>query len=407
MCERTRSRVAAPRARAAVAALLIAGAFGPRPAAAERLKDVADLRGARPNRLLGYGLVVGLGGTGDDTTAPFSAESAMTMLRRLGVHVDDQRLRLRNVAAVMVTTEMPAFVAAGQRLDATVSSVGNATSLEGGTLLATPLKGLDLQVYAVAEGPLSVGGYLASGNTGSRVQKNHTTVGRIPGGALVEREVAVNLGGHEMLINLRSPDFTTAARVAAAIGDNLAARAPAIDGTPPPAATEDGAPPEGAAAGVTDTPWAIARDAGTVVVRVPDAYRNRVPALMAELEGLEVSPDTRTRVVINERTGTVVLGDGVRLLPVAIAHGGLTLEVQEALIPSQPAPFGRGRTVVVPSTRVQARETAGLLKEVTPSASLSDVVRALNALGVSPRDLVAILQALKASGALRAELEIQ
>jgi flagellar P-ring protein FlgI len=404
---------------ACAGALVLLGLIAATPASAERLKDLADLRGARPNRLLGYGLVVGLGGTGDDATASFSVESTISMLKRLGVHVNDERLRLRNVAAVMVTAEMPAFVGAGQRLDVTVSSMGNAQSLEGGTLIATPLKGLDLQVYAVAEGPLSVGGYQASGRTGSRVQKNHTTVGRIPGGALIEREIPVNLGGSQMFINLRTPDFTTAVRIAAGIDQALAGKMPKAttpeamaDLTPEDAAPTEPKKGEGSKPETPphfpEPPFAVARDAGTVVAQVPPGFETRISLLMAELEGLEVAPDNRTKVVINERTGTVVLGEGVRLTPVAIAHGGLTLEIQESFVPSQPAPFNRGgKTVVVPKTGVNAKEAPGQLTEVGPSASLRDVIRALNALGVSPRDLVAILQALKASGALRAELEIQ
>lgn len=346
---------------------------------AERLKDLADLRGARANQLVGYGLVVGLAGTGDDQQAKFSAQSVVTMLKRLGAHVDDENLRLRNVAAVIVTTDLPAYTAAGHRIDVTVSSVGNATSLEGGTLLASPLKGADGKTYAVAQGPLSVGGYLASGKSGSRTQKNHTTVARVPGGALVEREVVAEAFGEELEITLRTPDFTNAVSIAEAITKALGATEPAAD----------------------------ARDAGRVVVKVPEAFRDKVPMLMAKLEAVEITPDRVARVVINERTGTVVLGDRVKLAPVAIAHGGLTLEVKEQAQVSQPGAFSRGRTAVVQRTDISAKEGGAELRELAGGASLGDVVKALNALGVTPRDLVAILQALKASGALNAELEIQ
>jgi flagellar P-ring protein precursor FlgI len=371
-------------------------------AQAERLKDLADLRGARPNKLLGYGLVVGLAGTGDDITAEFTVQSVVTMLRRLGVQVDGERLRLKNVAAVVVTAELPAFAAAGRRIDVTVSSIGNARSLQGGTLLATPLRGADLQVYAMAQGALSVGGYLAGGRTGSQAQKNHTTVARIPNGALVEREVTVELAREQLEINLREPDFTTAVRVANAIRGRLdAIDAAASDANAPPS-EEEGDAEEGDTAGLE----VMARDPGTVVVHLPRRLRERVTLIMAELEKLEVDPDRRARVVVNERTGTVVLGSGVRLLPVAIAHGGLTVQVKETLLPSQPGPFSRGTTRVVPDTRLDIAEGAGSLRELA-GASLSDVVRALNAIGVKPRDLVAILQALKSAGSLRAELEVQ
>jgi flagellar P-ring protein precursor FlgI len=399
--------------------IAVLGSLAARPAAAARLKDLADLRGARDNQLLGYGLVVGLGGTGDDMSANISVQSVVTMLQKLGVRVDVQYLRLRNVAAVIVTADLPPFIAAGQRIDVTVSSVGNALSLEGGTLLLTPLKGADTKVYAVAQGPVSVGGYLVQAQTGSRLSKNQTTVGRIPGGALVEREVPLDPGlatGDQIEITLKSPDFTTAVRIADAIRQEVEKLAPtaaataavvkAAGGSAPPGVTPAGPGAEGQADAATG-PLALARDAGTVVVRVPEAYRTRQADLVAALEGLNVQPDVPTRVIVNERTGTVVLGDGVRLAPVAIAHGGLTLEVRETPTVSQPAPFTKGKTTVVPRSGLSAAENPGELKALAAGASLGDVVKALNALGVTPRDLVAILQALKAAGALEAELEVQ
>lgn len=385
--------------------------LGAVPARAERLKDLADLFGARHNQLVGYGLVVGLQGTGDDLYAGTSAQSTATMLRQLGVNLDPNNLRLRNVAAVMVTADMPAFVAPGQRLDVTVSSMGNARSLQGGTLVASPLKGVDMKVYAVAQGPLSVGGYAAVGITGSTLQKNVTTVGRIPGGAMVEREVVVDVPKDVLRMTLRSPDFTTAVRLADAIDKALVASGA---GTPPPEAPGAQSPaPAGApaaaatAAAAGPRPWAQARDSGTLEVLVPASYGGRIPALLAALEAVEVQPDFVSRVVVNERTGTVVLGDSVRLAPVAIAHGGLTLEVREQPLVSQPNLFTSGRTTVVPSSQITARENKNPMYALSPGANLGEVVKALNTLGVSPRDLVTILQALKTSGALRAELEVQ
>ncbi len=409
-----------PRLRFVMAlAAALAASFNLASAHAERLKDVSALEGVRANKLLGYGLVVGLAGTGDDINASFSTQSTVTMLRRLGVHANDQRLRLRNVAAVVVTTDLQPFTAPGNRIDVTVSSIGNATSLEGGTLVMAPLKGPDMETYAVAQGPLSVGGYRIAGSSGTRFQKNHTTVGRIPNGALVERAVPIDLSREEIVLTLHSPDFTTAERIAKAVRETLDTIAPLplpLLSTASPTGAEEATAGEAVAAVETPTeatptieapPRVLVRDAGVVVIRVPDNFKGRVPALMAAIEGLAIDSDMPTRVVVNERTGTVVLGDGVRLMPVAIAHGGLSLEVREMPMASQPGPLAAGRTVVVPTTNVTAREQGGPLREVTASASLKDVVGALNALGVSPRDLVAILQALKASGSLRAELEIQ
>ena len=397
--------------------ILIVGLVSP--AQAERLKDITDVEGNRPNQLVGYGLVVGLAGTGDDQSAKFSSDSVVNMLERLGTNIDTNQLRLRNVAGVMVTAELPAFSAPGQRIDVTVSSMGTAKSLEGGTLLLTPLKGVDRKVYVVAQGALSVGGFLASGKSGGSVQENHPTVGRIPAGGLIEREIAVALPGALLKINLRRPDFTTSVRIAEAIEKKLRA--------PPKTEVEDKkgkkgkrgraknrrkkdkkeeevvAPlvPEG------EEPYAIPRDPGTVLVRVPPAFKGRTAQLVAALEMVEVTPDVPTKVVINERTGTVVLGQHVRISPVAIAHGGLTVEVQENPTASQPNAFSQGQTQVLPGSTVTVTEGKGQLHTVRKGASLSDVVGALNALGVTPRDLVAILQTLKSSGALSAELEIQ
>ena len=387
------------------------------PALGDRIKDIADFDGARSNQLVGYGVVVGLAGTGDDQSARFSSDSVVNMLERLGTNIDTRQLRLRNVAAVMITADLPAFTAPGQRIDVTVSSLGTAKSLEGGTLLLSSLKGVDQKVYALVQGPLSVGGFRASGKSGSSVQKNHPTVGRIPGGAIVEREVPVDLQGESVRLNLRRPDFTTISRVAAVI-ERALRPAPVVPeeskkkrrrsrrGRKKKAKSEEPKVekplvPEG------EEPYALVRDSGTLTIRVPDKFLERVPALIAFIETLQVMPDIPTRVVINERTGTVVLGQNVRISPVAIAHGGLTIEVEESQNVSQPGAFSKGTTAITPTTNVLVREVKGELHPVSGGASLSDVVRALNGLGVTPRDLVAILQTLKTSGALHAELEIQ
>ncbi len=363
-------------------------------ARAERVKALADVKGARVNQLVGYGIVAGLAGTGDDASTGLSGPSIVVMLQRLGVRIDQTQLRLRNVAAVMVTADLPPNAGAGSAIDVTVSSIGSARSLEGGTLLATPLKGADLKVYALAQGPMSVGGFLVQGGSGSRVTKNHTTVGRIPNGARIEREVLIQRDDDHIELALRAPDFTTAVRMASTIDGMMQQRLP-------PAEAEGGE----AAPAAPRMAWA--RDAGTVIVLLPPADRERLPELISTIETLDVQADVPTRVIINERTGTVVLGDGVRLLPVAIAHGGLTVQINEAPQVSQPGPFANGETVVVPRTDVRATDVGGELHAVQESTSLGQVVSALNALGVTPRDLVAIIQALKAAGALRAEVVLQ
>ena len=368
---------------------------------AERVKGLADVKGARVNQLVGYGIVAGLAGTGDDASTGLSGPSIVVMLQRLGVRIDQTQLRLRNVAAVMVTADLPPNAGAGSAIDVTVSSIGSAKSLEGGTLLATPLKGADLKVYAIAQGPMSVGGFLVQGGSGSKVTKNHTTVGRIPNGARVEREVQIQRDDDHIELALRAPDFTTAVRLAKAVDAMMQQRLP-------PAVTEapaTDAPPTEDAPAAPRMAWA--RDAGTIIVLVPPEDRERLPELISTIEALDVQADVPTRVIINERTGTVVLGDGVRLLPVAIAHGGLTVQINEAPQVSQPGAFAKGETVVVPRTDIKATDIGGQLHAVSEGTSLGQVVSALNALGVTPRDLVAIIQALKAAGALRAEVVLQ
>ena len=355
------------------------------PAHGARIKDLASVRGVRSNQLIGYGMVVGLAGTGDDNQVYFTLESIQLMLRRLGVQAskkavfDLRNLRLKNVAAVMVTAKLPPFARKGSNLDVTVSSMGNAKSLQGGTLLMTELRGVNLKVYALAQGPLSVGGYRVSGRTGTTKIKNHVTVGRVPGGAIVEREVPSKfVRADQIVVALGRPDFTTSTRVAAAINKSLG---------------------EGVAQ---------AKDPATVSVKVPEAYKGKEMLLASKMELIEVQPDVPAQVIINERTGTVVVGQEVRLSPVAITHGNLTLEVSERFKVSQPrGAFNRGTTRVVPATGVKATEGQGNLRLVAGGANLTDVVKALNALGATPRDMISILQAIKSAGALPVKVVVQ
>ena len=383
----TRPITSRGRASTAMAALLLSAMvlLAASPAKGARLKDLATIRGVRSNQLIGYGLVVGLAGTGDDQQIYFTLRSVQQMLRRLGVPsakskvFDLRNLRLRNTAAVIVTAELPPFARAGSRLNLTVSSLGNARSLSGGTLLLTPLRGVDLKVYALAQGVLTVGGFSAGGRTGSRIKKNHTTVATVPRGAIVEREVRSKfVDNKKIVVALRRPDFTTASRVVAAINKELG----------------DGA--------------ATASDPATIVVRLKKGAKGSAIGLVARIEGVKIDPDTEAKVIINERTGTVIVGQDVRLKRVAISHGSLTLEISERFKVSQPrAPFGTGRTRVVPGSRVKATEAAGTVRLLESSASLADVVKALNALGATPRDLVSIFQALEGAGALPAKLVVQ
>ncbi len=345
---------------------------------AVRIKDIATFRGVRANQLVGYGLVVGLNGTGDSDDATFTLQSMSSMLEHMGVTVNANDIKVKNVAAVMVTTELPPFARTGSRLDTLVNSIGDAKNLQGGTLLFTPLKGADGQVYAVAQGPVSTGGFEVGGTSGSKVQKNFPTVARVIQGGLVEREIPFNLNQKDVLtLALNKPDFTTATRVAQAIN-----------------------------AGLMES-VARTNDSGTIQVAVPLKYLGNTVQLIAAIENLGVTPDAVSRVVINERTGTVIMGENVRISTVAIAHGNLSVQIKETQNVSQPLPFSdNGRTVVTPDSNILVQEGRKPLFLVESGVSISEVVRALNALGVSPRDLISILQALKAAGALQAELEI-
>ncbi len=361
----------------AVAALALLTLPGAAQVPQVRIKDIARVSGVRANQLFGYGLVVGLAGTGDSSGAFFTVQSVANMLARLGVTVPAARLRVRNVAAVMATAELGPFAREGDRVDVTLSSLGDARSLVGGVLLQTPLQGADGKVYAVAQGPVVVGGAGEQAG-GSQAQINHLTVGRVPGGALVERAVLSGAGETSVVsLVLLQPDYSTATRVAEAVNR-------ALGGSP-----------------------ATAVDAARVDVAVPPDYPGGLAAFVARVESVAVQPDAPARVVVNERTGTVVIGGAVRILPVVIAHGNLRIEVRSEPQVSQPPPFSPGQTRVVPRTQVTVTQEPGALVPVPGTNSVQDLARALNALGVSPRDLVAILQALKAAGALQGELVVQ
>jgi flagellar P-ring protein precursor FlgI len=359
-----------------LAGVVLAAAMAP--AHAARIKDIASLAGVRTNQVVGYGLVVGLDGTGDQTTqTPFTTQSLMAMLSQLGVNVPPgTRLQLKNVAAVMVTASLPAFSQPGQALDVTVSSMGNAKSLRGGTLVLTPLKGADGQVYALAQGNLAVGGAGASAG-GSKAQINHLSAGRIPGGATVEREVPTAFGDdHPLRLELMQADFSTAKSVVDTVnrrfGQNIAR----------------------------------ALDSRVIEVMAPPGPDGRVE-FMASIEELEVTRGrVAAKVVVNARTGSVVMNQSVRLNPVAVAHGNLTVTVNNAPEVSQPNAFSNGETVVVPRTDIQVTQQGGALVQLDGGAQLSEVVKALNMLGASPADLISILQALQSAGALTAELEV-
>jgi flagellar P-ring protein precursor FlgI len=359
----------------AVALVLILSSM---PVHAVRIKDITEIKGVRHNQLVGYGLVVGLMGTGDKDKTKFTFQSLASMLEKMGLTVNPEDIKVKNVAAVMVTADLPPFVRSGSRLDVLVSSIGDAVNLQGGTLLFTPLKATDGKVYAVAQGPVSTGGFRLAG-AGAGVQKNFPTVGRVVEGALVERELANDFGTRETLtLMLQNPDFTTANRISQAV--------------------------DGAMMGMH---LANTLDAATIEILIPERYRQNPVGFVTLIEGLNVVPDNEAKVVINERTGTVVIGENVRISTVAIAHGNLSMQIQENSQVSQPLPFSRGGvTTVVPRTDVSAVEGKSPLFVVDSGVSIGDVVRALNALGVSPRDLISIFQAMKASGALQAKLEI-
>jgi flagellar P-ring protein precursor FlgI len=362
-----------------LAALLCAASLAPVAAHAERLKDLATIQGVRENQLLGYGLVVGLDGSGDQTTqTPFTVQSVMSMLQQMGVNlpVTASTLQLKNVAAVMVTASLPAFAQPGQTLDVTVSSMGNAKSLRGGTLLMTPLKGADGQIYGMAQGNVLVGGAGASAN-GSKAQVNHLSVGRISSGATVERAVPTSLGqGDAVFLELKESDFSTASKVVDVINRRFGQQI------------------------------AAAQDGRVIRVQAPQGSSERV-AFLGALESISVTPaQTSAKVILNARTGSVVMNQAVTLESCAVSHGNLSIVINTDAAVSQPAPLSNGQTVVTKTSQIDIRKEPGQVMLLKGGASLAEVVKALNAIGATPQDLLAILQAMKAAGSLRAELEI-
>ena len=342
-----------------------------------RIKDLANIEGVRQNQLIGYGLVVGLNGTGDTlNNIPFTKQSLQAMLERLGVNIRGATIRTGNVAAVMVTANLPAFGTQGTRIDVTVSAMGDAKSLQGGTLLVTPLLGADGNVYAVAQGSVAINGFQAEGEA-AKIVRGVPTVGRIANGAIIEREIDFALNRlNQVRLALRNADFTTAKRIAAAINDFLGANS------------------------------AEPLDSSTVQVNVPKQYAGNVVSLLTEIEQLQIEPDLAAKIIIDERSGIIVMGRDVRVSTVAVAQGNLTVTISEAPQVSQPQPFSRGQTRVVPRSKVGVQEDGKKFALVREGVSLQQLVDGLNALGIGPRDLIAILQAIKASGAIQADIEV-
>jgi flagellar P-ring protein precursor FlgI len=355
-------------------------------AQAVRIKDLASVKGVRGNQLVGYGLVVGLKGTGDGNKSAFTTQALANMLKNVGMSVKGTDLKVKNVAGVMITTTLPPFIKAGQALDVTLSSLGDASSLQGGTLVATPLKGLDEETYAIAQGPVSIGGFKTAGPVPplDNSQENHLTVARIPAGATVEKEVPVSfVGKNEITLSLNSPDFTTVSRLTTAINTFLGSS------------------------------FANAKDGATVSVAIPDKYRQQEISLLAALENLDVAPDSISKVVVDERTGTIVMGEDVRISQLALSHG--TLSIQVTNDPNQGVGKAMvGKVLTDDMVRKMTEEIAAQngnpqnnkLVKLSPGVTLGELVRALNSVGAAPRDLIAIFQAIKAAGAMQAELTI-
>ena len=363
---------------------------------AARIKDISSIKGVRPNQLFGYGLVIGLNGSGDKGGTSFTIQGLANMLEHLGIHINAEDVKVKNVAAVIVSATYPPFARIGKKIDVTLSSIGDAKSLQGGTLLLTPLKGVDSKVYALAQGPVVIGGYSAGGEAGGGVTKNHPTVGRISGGATIEREIPLSImDKKELTIILNNPDFNTAERAAQAINSRIG---------------------EGIARPV---------DSGTLSLGVPEAFQDNVVKLIAQIGDIEVVPDSVAKVIVNEKTGTVVVGENVRIQKIAVAHGNLSIQIKETRQVSQPvafAPSGKGAaatqmndgtivapggsTVVTPESEVGIAEEDNRLVLIPEGRTIGELVKALNAIGVTPRDLITILQAIKAAGALHGDLQI-
>jgi flagellar P-ring protein FlgI len=365
----------------AISILILAcvGSMVPAEAAAStRLKELASLEGVRDNQLLGYGVVVGLNGTGDKRQTVFSAQALTNVLNRMGVSVNPAAIQIRNVAAVMVTASLPPFAQPGTKIDITAAAIGDATNLQGGLLVMTPLKGADGQVYAVAQGPIVTGGFVA-GRGGNTQTVNHPTVGRLPQGAIVERSPPSVAPTSHLRLQLHEADFTTAARIVEAVNRRFSNNGSLV---------------------------AKAESSAVVAVDLPPAYSARSVEFVAEMESLTVESDRRERVVINERTGTIAIGKEVRISPIAILHGALSVEVKTNLDVTQPAPLSDGKTTVTPDVNVNAKEARAQNIVLQKGATVEELVRALQAIGSTARDIIAILQNMRAAGALEAEIEV-
>ncbi len=340
-----------------------------------RVKELASLEGVRDNQLIGYGVVVGLNGTGDKRQPIFPAQTLANLLERMGVQVPATAIQVQNMASVMVTTNLPPFAQPGVRLDVHVAAIGDATNLQGGLLVMTPLKGGNTVVYAVAQGPVVTGGFVA-GRAGNGTTVNHPTAGRVPGGAIVEQPAPSVMPGDKLRWQLKQSDFTTAARMAATVNKRF------------------------------ESPVANCENSGVVVVRLPEEWKSREVEFIAEIEALKIETDRQSRIVINERTGTIVLGREVAIRPVSILQGNLTVEIETTYSASQPNPLSKGETVVIPKVGVAARENAAKNLTLRNGATVDDLVKALMAVGSTPRDIIGVLQNLRSAGALEAEIEV-
>ncbi|MCP4148670.1 MAG: flagellar basal body P-ring protein FlgI [bacterium] len=340
-----------------------------------RIKDIASFEGVRDNQLIGYGILVGLEGTGDTTQNKFTFQSMSNMLEKMGLTLDPTAFQMRNTAAVAVTATLPPFARVGSKIDVTVSSIGSAKSIQGGILLITPLKAADSNIYAVAQGPISIGGFNAS-QGGTSVRKNHSTVGRIPNGALVEKEVGFNFNSQKSFtLFMHQSDFTTTTRAVNSINKSFG-------------------------------DVAAAMDSRTIKIIIPPKYSRQKVLMASMLENLVISPDSRAKVVVNERTGTIVFGENVKISKVALAHGSITVSIKTEYDVSQPNPFSEGETVATPRTTTEVTENNARFTVIQNTPKISDVVKTLNSLGATPRDIIAILQAMKSAGALQADLEL-
>jgi flagellar P-ring protein precursor FlgI len=359
---------------------LLALAIAPPPrGTTTRIKELTSVEGVRENQLIGYGVIVGLAGTGDRLQTVFSAQTLSNLLQRMGISVPGTALRVANTAAVMVTATLPPFAQPGTRIDVTAASAGDSSNLQGGLLLLTPLKGPDGQIYAVAQGAVVTGGFGAGKSGGSSQVVNHPTVGRVVNGALVEKTAPSVTPGSELRLQLRMADFTTAARIAEAVNQRFAS---------------------------SGTPTAHAENSALVSIKVPLSYAKRTIEFIADVEAIPVEADRVMKVVVNERTGTIVMGKEVRIAPTSILHGNLSVEIQTTLTVSQPAPLSGGQTIVVPTVTVTAKEAPAKSVILKDGATVEELVRALTSIGSTPRDIIAILQALRASGALEAQMEV-